>query len=92
MANKVSCRSGNGKTKVIDPNSFEGQSSSSNIPVQLEDLNISVQLQTYKKGRTVLKASNEDKNSESSSTLKITFIEGQTLPSGKKALTTKFTD
>jgi hypothetical protein len=92
MANKVSCRSGSGKTKVIDPNSFEGQSSSSNIPVQLEDLNISVQLQTYKKGRTVLKASNDDKNSESSKTLRVTFIEGQTLPSGKKALTTKFTD
>jgi len=90
MANKVSCRSG--RTRLIDPNSFQGQSSSSNIPVQLEDLNISIQLETYKKGRSVLIADNDNKRTESNKTHTVTFIEGQTLPSGKKALTTKFTD
>jgi hypothetical protein len=90
MANKVSCSSG--RSKLIDPNSFQGQSSSNNIPVQLEDLNISIQLETYKKGRSVLIADNDDKRTESNKTLTVTFIDGQTLPSGKKALTTKFTD
>jgi hypothetical protein len=88
--NKVSCRSG--RTRLIDPNSFQGQSSSSNIPVQLEDLNISVQLETYKKGRSVLISGQAENRVENNKTLKISFIEGQTLPSGKKALTTKFTD
>jgi hypothetical protein len=90
--NKVSCRSGSGKTRLIDPNSFQGQSSSSNIPVQLEDLNISVQLETYRKGRSVFIADGQTNRTENSNTVTITFIEGQTLPSGKKALTTKFTD
>lgn len=94
MENKISCRSG--RTKVIDPNSFQGQLSSSNIPVQLEDLNISIQLETYKKGRSVLSAqSNGSSNGntvESNKTLKVKFIEGTTLPSGEKSLTTKFTE
>jgi hypothetical protein len=37
--NRIGCRSG---TKIVDPNKFDNQSSSNNVPVPLEDLNISV--------------------------------------------------
>ena len=88
--NKVSCRSG--RTRLIDPNSFDGQSSSSNIPVQLEDLNISVQLQTFKKSRSVLIADNSNSRAENTRNVRVTFIEGKESPDGKKYLTTSFTE
>jgi hypothetical protein len=71
MANKVSCRSG--RTRLIDPNSFDGQSSSSNVPVQLEDLNISVQLETFKKSRSVLVQDNSNSRVESTKKATITY-------------------
>jgi hypothetical protein len=82
MANKVSCKAG--RTRLIDPNSFEGQLSSSNIPVQLEDLNISVQLQTFKKSRSVLIADNSNSRTENTKNVRITFIEGKESSDGKK--------
>jgi hypothetical protein len=45
--NRIGCRSG--RTKIVDPNKFDNQSSSNNVPVPLEDLNISVILQTFKR-------------------------------------------
>jgi GH24 family phage-related lysozyme (muramidase) len=90
MANKTSCRSG--RTRLIDPNSFDGQSSSSNVPVQLEDLNISVQLETFKKSRSVLIADNSNSRTENTKNVRVTFIEGKESSDGKKYLTTSFTD
>jgi hypothetical protein len=93
MANekKVGCSAN--KTILVDPNMFDGQSSTSNISVPLEDLNISVQLVTNKKARTVLStdATTSKSLSESSHDLNVTFIEGAEI-NGKKVLTTKFTD
>jgi GH24 family phage-related lysozyme (muramidase) len=90
MANKTSCKAG--RTRLIDPNSFDGQSSSSNVPVQLEDLNISVQLETFKKSRSVLIADNSNSRTENTKNVRVTFIEGKESPDGKKYLTTSFTD
>lgn len=87
--NKIGCRAG--KTKLVDPNMFDGQSSSNNISVPLEDLNISVTLKTMKKGRTVLTASDGKGSSENSNTLKVNFIEGNDI-NGTKVLTTNYTD
>ena len=53
---KIACSSG--RLNIIDPNNFGGLDSSSNVPVNIEDLNISVVLTTFKKGRTILTASN----------------------------------
>jgi hypothetical protein len=44
--NKIGCSAG--KTSLIDPNNFSG-TQFDNTSVPLEDLNISVQLSTYKK-------------------------------------------
>jgi len=53
MANSnIGCRSN--KTVLVDPNAFDGQSSSSNVSVPLEDLSIMVELKTAKKARTIL--------------------------------------
>jgi LAS superfamily LD-carboxypeptidase LdcB len=93
MANNTSCRAG--KTIVVDPNAFDGQSSSSNIFVPLEDLSISVQLETKKKPRTVLTTSAEgvENKSRTSKGVSVTFIEGsKTNGNGEKVLTTKYTD
>lgn len=93
MANNTSCRAG--KTIVVDPNAFDGQSSSSNIFVPLEDLSISVQLETRKKPRTVLTTSAEGIENKSNKIdgVSITFIEGgKTNGNGEKVLTTKYTD
>jgi hypothetical protein len=87
--NRIGCSAG--KTSLIDPNNFSGQGSFDNISVPLEDLNISVQLSTFKKGRTLLTADKTVKTSESSKTVSVTFIEG-TEVNGQKVLTSKFTD
>ncbi len=96
MANdKIGCAAG--KTILVDPNAFDGQSSLNNISVPLEDLTISVQLETKKKARTVLSTDNTvtgtltKDTSESSQEISLTFIEGSEV-NGKKVLTTKFTD
>lgn len=91
MENKVSCSSG--RAKIIDPNMFDGQSSFSNVPVANEDLNISVVLSTYKKGRTILTTDKEagTNTSDSSKTVNINFIDGSNI-NGKKVLTTNYTD
>ncbi len=92
MANdtKIGCRAG--KTKLVEPNNFDGQSSSTNVSVPLEDLTISVVLKTRKKGRTVLSADSKLKGSaENSDTIAVNFIEGSNI-NGKHVLTTKFTD
>ena len=87
--NRIGCSAG--KTSLIDPNNFSGQGSSDNISVPLEDLNISVQLKTFKKGRTILMGNKTVNTSESSQTVAVTFIEG-TEVNGQKVLTSKFTD
>ena len=91
MANKkIGCSAG--KTTLIDPNNFDGHNSGTNISVPLEDLNISVQLSTFKKGRTLLTTQSNGKSTgESSNTVRVTFIEGSDV-NGKKVLTTKYTD
>jgi murein DD-endopeptidase MepM/ murein hydrolase activator NlpD len=90
MANKIGCS--NNKTVLVDPNKYDGQSSSNNISVATEDLNISVQLETFKKGRTVLSASKDGLGTaESSNSLSVRFIEGEKV-NGQYTLTTKYTD
>lgn len=90
ITNKIGCQSGG--LKIVDPNSFDGFNSSSNISVPLEDLTISVVLRTKKKGRTVLtKEGGDDGTRESTSNISINFIEGSEI-SGQKVLTTKFTE
>ena len=46
-SNRVGCSSN--RTHLIDPNRFEGQNSSNNMSVPLEDLSINVELTTFKK-------------------------------------------
>ena len=90
MANKIGCSSN--KTILVDPNLFDGQSSSNNISVATEDLNIAVQLETFKKGRTVLSASKDGLGTaESSNNLRVRFLEGEKV-NGQHVLTTKYTD
>ena len=80
-----------GRTILIDPNEFDGQNSSSNISVPLEDLSIYVQLETTKKARTVLTTNGDRNVPVSSGGAKVTFIEGSII-NGKKVLTTNYTD
>jgi hypothetical protein len=80
-SNRIGCRSG--RTKIVDPNKFDNQSSSNNVPVPLEDLNISVILQTFKKGRTVLSAGPKTSSVESTEDLTVNFINGSNI-NGKK--------
>ena len=89
MENKTSCSAG--KTILIDPNKFDGQSSSSNISVPLEDLSIFVQLETTKKARTILNNNGISSNFKSTEGAYVTFIEGDNVAT-KKALTTSYTD
>ena len=88
-SNRIGCSAG--KTHLIDPNNFSGQGSSDNISVPLEDLNITVQLETQRKGRTVLSSKGGASTTQSSDTVKVTFIEGSVV-NGEKVLTSKFTD
>ena len=91
MANRTSCKSGTGKTILVDPNKFDGQDSSTNVSVPLEDLSITVELTTERKARTILTTTKDNSTGESSSTVKVSFLEG-TEVNGKKVLTTSFTD
>ena len=91
MANNTRIGCSAGKTTLVDPNAFDGQSSTSNIFVPLEDLSIYVQLETQRKARTVLTSEGKEKTGKSSSDVRIKFIEGSDV-AGKKVLTTKFTD
>lgn len=90
MANKIGCSTG--RVTVIDPNDRDGWNSQSNMSVPLEDLNISVVLKTFRKGRTVLSKTAEGGTRESSQTVAINFIEGTNIDGSKKVLTTKYTD
>lgn len=81
----------NGKTYLVDPNKFDGHSSSSNISVPLEDLSITVQLETKKKARTILTTSGAKNIGNSTKGVKLKFIEG-TKVGGEKVLTTRYTD
>ena len=91
--NSVGCSAG--KTILIDPNKFNGQNSSSNMSVPLEDLNISVELTTGKKARTILTTDKSGLKSVNSSSnthdLTLSFLEGS-IVNGQKVLTTRFTD
>lgn len=89
LNNKIGCQA-NG-LKIVDPNNFDGMSSSSNISVATEDLNISVVLRTKKKGRTVLTKEPSVGTRESTQNISINFMEGSTI-NGEKVLTTKYTD
>lgn len=87
---RIGCEAG--RTKIVDPNDFNGFNSSSNMSVPTEDLNISVILRTSRKGRTVL-STDKDKNMTSTSSKDVTvnFIQGSDV-NGQKVLTTKYTD
>lgn len=89
---KIACSSR--RLNIIDPNHFGGLDSSSNVPVNIEDLNISVVLTTFKKGRTILTANNEPgkKNTiDTQGTVSINFIDGSNI-NGKQVLTSNYTD
>ena len=89
--NNIGCRAG--RVKIIDPNDFDGFNSSDNVPVSLEDLNISVALTSIKKGKTVLTKTNSGGSAQSTKSIKVNFIEGSNIGGdGKKYLTTKWTD
>jgi hypothetical protein len=93
--NSIGCSSG--RVKIVDPNDFNGFDSSDNVPVALEDLNISVALTSFKKGRTVLtkgdKIDDVKVYAQTSKTLKVNFIEGSDITGdGKRHLTTAYTD
>lgn len=89
--NRISCR--NGRVKIVDPNDFGGMNSSSNIPVNNEDLTISVVLSTFKKGRTILTANKEPGTNtiNTQGSVSINFIDGSNI-NGKQVLTTNYTD
>jgi hypothetical protein len=90
MANsKIACSSG--RATIIDPNHFGGMGSSSNIPVNNEDLNISVVLTTFKKGRTILTANNGTNSFKTQGDISINFIDGSNI-NGKQVLTSNYTD
>jgi murein DD-endopeptidase MepM/ murein hydrolase activator NlpD len=84
----VGCRSG--KTILVNPNKFENQGFYDNMSVPLEDLNIFVQLETTKRARTVL-INDGVSFSQNTKGVKVKFIEGTDV-SGRKVLTTKYTD
>lgn len=93
---KIGCKV-NG-INIIDPNKYwsDTQSSavlndffnaSNNVPVPNEDLNISVQLETISKSRTILTNTG---NSSSQNKVTVSFIDAN-LIDGKKSLTTNYT-
>lgn len=91
--NGIGCAAG--RVNIVDPNDFYGFDSSDNIPVALEDLNISVKLTSYKKGRTVLtkEGDNSKATANTTGTIAVNFIEGSVIGNdGKRHLTTKYTD
>jgi len=78
------------KTQIVDPNNIIN-SVFNNTPVPLDDLTISVELKTRKKGRTILVSDKNSSFGNSSDQITINFIDGSNV-GGKKYLTTKFTD
>lgn len=90
MANDcIKCR--NNKVTVVDPNVFDNNYiSQTNVPVPLEDLNISVVLKTSKRARTVI-TSDGTTIVNSTPGVSINFIEGSDI-NGEKVITTKYTD
>jgi len=94
---RIGCSLGEGsgsRVTIVDPNEFYGEKDSSrNIPVNNEDLTISVKLTTNKKARTTLSTDSETNNSvvTEQKRFAINFIDGSEI-NGKKVLTTKFTD
>lgn len=92
MANSIGCSKGQNKTRLVDPNNFNGHNSITNVPVSLEDLTISVELTTTKKARTLLTTSKAGiSTSQSTDQVTVRFLEGSVV-GGKKVFTTKFTD
>ena len=91
MENRISCSSG--RASIIDPNNFGGLSSSNNIPVNNEDLNISVSLSTFKKGRTILTTDKEATANtfKTQGDVTVNFIDGENI-NGTKVLTTNYTN
>jgi hypothetical protein len=89
---KIGCSAG--RAKIVDPNDFDGFKSGDNVPVQLEDLTISVVLKSFRKGRTLLTTDDKGGTVESIGQIQVNFIEGSDIGSsdGKKVLTTKYTD
>jgi hypothetical protein len=83
---KQFCKVNNGIT-IIDPNDADNFfNSSNNIPIQNEELNISVQLETISKARTIITTSGADNQNK----LTVSFIDAN-LIDGKKSLTTNYT-
>jgi hypothetical protein len=90
MANNTSCSAG--RLTLIDPNAFDGQSSESNVPVQLEDLTIYVELTTTRKSRTILVSNGQSNTATNLRGVTVNFIEGTEYGENKRYLSTKFTD
>ena len=88
MENRFSCSAG--RAKLIDPNNF-GLNLNDNFSVPLEDLNVSVILKSFRKGRTLLTGDDTANISENIAQIDVNFIEGSEL-GGRKVLTSKFTD
>jgi murein DD-endopeptidase MepM/ murein hydrolase activator NlpD len=89
---KIGCSAG--RAKIVDPNDFDGFKSTDNVPVQQEDLNISVILKSFRKGRTLLTTDSAGGTNDTIGQIQVNFIEGSDIGSadGKKVLTTKYTD
>ena len=89
---KIGCSAG--RAKIVDPNDFDGFKSGDNVPVQLEDLTISVILKSFRKGRTLLTTDSAGGTNDTIGQIQVNFIEGSDIGSadGKKVLTTKYTD
>ena len=87
---KIGCSAG--RAKIVDPNDFDGFKSADNVPVQLEDLNISVSLTSFRKARTLLTGEKEGGIKDNVSQISVNFIEGNSINGGKKVLTTSYTD
>ena len=88
MEDRFSCSAG--RAKLVDPNNF-GLTSSDNFSVPLEDLNVSVILKSFRKGRTLLTGVDNAGEADNIAQIDVNFIEGSEL-GGKKVLTSKFTD
>jgi hypothetical protein len=83
-----------GKTSLINPNAFQIHDKITSTPVPLEDLTIYVELQTRKKGRSVLITNKQGGSGESERPITVNFIEGSDVNGmgGKKYLTSQFTE
>jgi hypothetical protein len=94
---KKNCSCKNGRISVVDPNDFYGQDSSSNLSVPLEDLTISVELNTNVKKRTILTTTStkqsitSSSNSQNINGVSVNFIDGTKI-NDTKYLTTQAMD